>query len=356
MKQNPFISIVMPVYNAEKYLNEIFQSVLNQTYQDWELIVVNDCSKDESVEICDSFAKTDDRIRVIHLSENGGAGNARNHGMEEATGKYITFIDADDQIDSNAYEKVIEVLKRTDADVVAWGVVEEYYDEQGQFVWANTLVLPEKFCENKKEVEENILLLEQKTLLGYQWNKVYRAEIIQKHDIKFKNTILYEDYFFNVDVIKNVESMYVMKDAFYHYKNRFNDSITTKYIQEYFELSYRRVQVLNDLCSEWNIDKNTKNKILGNIYLRYILSALMRNSDNKSKMSKKQQEEWARKVAEDRLYKELSSEIEVTSKSLSLLQKLLNAKRYRICVGIGNVVLGVKSKSPMFFSLIKRNK
>lgn len=356
MKQNPCISIVMPVYNAEKYLNEIFRSVLNQTYQDWELIVVNDFSKDDSGKICDSFAKKDSRIRVIHLPENGGAGNARNRGMEEITGEYITFIDADDQIETNAYEKVVEVLRRTDADVVAWGVVEEYYDEQERFVSTNTLVLPETFCKNKEEVEENILLLEQKTLLGYQWNKVYRAEIIKKHDIKFKNTILYEDYFFNVDVVKNVRSMYIMNDVFYHYKKRFNDSITTKFIPEYFELSYKRVQVLNELCSEWNIDKKTKNQILGNIYLRYILSALMRNSDNKSKMNKKQQKEWVKRVAEDRLYKEISSEIEVTSKSLFLLQKMLNAKKYRICVGIGNIVFWVKCKSPMLFSLIKRNK
>lgn len=130
MENRPFLSIVMPVYNAEKYLLEIFSSILGQTYENWELIVVNDCSTDSSRKICDEFSYQDKRIKVIHLSENKGAGNARNVGIQESKGEYITFVDADDAIDLKLYEKAVKAVKTYSVDVVVWGLIEEYYNKK----------------------------------------------------------------------------------------------------------------------------------------------------------------------------------------------------------------------------------
>ena len=356
MGNKPFISIIMPVYNAERYLKNIFQDLLKQTYENWELIIVNDCSKDNSAKICDEYSQKDSRVQVLHLDKNCGAGIARNHGIDAAVGEYITFLDADDQIEPVLYERVTNILKKDKMDVVCWGVLEEYYNKNDELVSNNKLTLPCKICRNKREVEQNIIYLEEKTLLGYQWNKVYKSDLLKKYHIRFENTILYEDYFFNIEVMKYAESLYILDEAFYHYKKRFNDSITTKYIPEYFELSYRRVQVMNDLCNEWNIAPVVKNSILGQIYLRYVLSALMRNSDSRSGMNKKEQLRWMKGVAEDRLYIEIASHCHVTNKMLRILRTLINKKKYSICVLLGNFVCILKQKGPLIFSSIKRNK
>lgn len=356
MSEKPCISIIMPVYNAEKYLKEIFQCILNQSYQKWELIAVDDCSKDKSGKICDFYAGKDSRIRVIHLQKNSGAGNARNQGMDEATGEYITFVDADDEISSNAYEEVVEILQKAETDVVVWGVIEEYFNKEEQLISTNTLVLPEKKCKSKREVENNVLLLEQKTLLGYQWNKVYRSSLLKEHNIKFQSAILYEDYFFNIDFMKYAESMYIMNKALYHYKKRFNESITTKFIPEYFELSHKRVQVLNELCTVWDINEENRKRILGNIYLRYILSALMRNCDKKSKMTHAQRKQWVNVLYDDELFHNLIPGIKLESIVLKIMGMALCRRKTYFCLLLGRVTFIMKDKLPMIFAKVKRNR
>ena len=355
MENRPFISVVMPIYNAAKYLNNIFEDVLNQTYDNWELIAVNDCSRDESGKICDAFAKRDERIRVLHLTENAGAGNARNQGIDLAKGEYVTFVDADDDIELDLYKKVHDVLKQHPVDVVGWGLVEEYFDKKEQLVSRNELLFPETFCADKGEVQKTVLLLEQKTLLGYQWNKVYKRELLVNHNIRFESAVLYEDYFFNLEVMKHAQSMYMLNEALYHYKKRVNDSITTRFVPEYFELSHRRVKTMYDLCEEWKVDKELVTSILGTIYMRYILSALMRNSDKRSNMSLGKQREWVKQVVEDNLYCNLAYS-DVQNRQLHLVQQLLNKGKYGTCVIIGRMICLVKQVGPVIFSLIKRNK
>ena len=224
MENKPFISIIMPVYNADRYLKDIFNDLYNQTYKNWELIIVNDCSGDRSAEICDAYCKKDSRAKVIHLDKNCGAGNARNRGLDIALGEYITFLDADDQIESVMYESVSNILKKEKFDVVCWGVIEEYYNKENKITSTNKLTLPTKMCRSKSDVENTVIYLEEKTLLGYQWNKVYKSELLKKNHIKFENTVLYEDYFFNIEVMRRAESLCILDEAFYHYKKRFNEN------------------------------------------------------------------------------------------------------------------------------------
>ena len=353
MEKKPLISIVMPVYNAEKYLDEIFEGVIQQTYVNWELIVVDDNSNDSSREICEEFAKMDTRIKVIHLEKNGGAGNARNVGMSKARGEYLTFIDADDKIEQDLYESVVGKICEYSVDVVVWGLVEEYYNKKDKIVSKNTLIFPEKLCRNTKEVQKVVPLLEEKTLLGYQWNKVYRTKIIKENNIQFRQSVLYEDYFFNMDIMQYVENMYIMNQALYYYRKRFNDSITTKYIPEYYELSRERVKRMDEFCSQNNLEQKN---VLRTLYLRYILSALMRNNDKCSKMSNIQQKKWIQRVKEDFLYQKLCLEGKVDSLLLKELQILINREQYGMCVVAGKMVYLVKNYVPLFFAIIKRKK
>ena len=116
MVNNELISIVVPVYNVEKYIEKCVNSITNQVYNNLEIILVNDGSTDNSGKLCDSLSKLDDRIKVYH-KENGGLSDARNYGVERANGKYIGFVDSDDFIDSDMYKTLYDVIKRENADV-----------------------------------------------------------------------------------------------------------------------------------------------------------------------------------------------------------------------------------------------
>lgn len=133
----PYFSVIMPVYGVEKYLRDTLDSVLRQTFADFELILVDDCSKDGSGKICDEVAASDGRVRVIHKEKNGGASSARNLGTKSASGKYLYYMDSDDKIDSDIFEKMYSASRDASPTVVMFGAVEEYYDKTGKLYMTN---------------------------------------------------------------------------------------------------------------------------------------------------------------------------------------------------------------------------
>ena len=125
----PAVSIIVPVYNTERFLNRCIDSVLAQTYSDWELLLVDDGSTDSSGSICDEYATQDSRIRVFH-KENGGVSSARNLGLDYARGEWITFVDSDDYIAPDMIEKLYETQKRNNADITVCGY--RWVDKEGK--------------------------------------------------------------------------------------------------------------------------------------------------------------------------------------------------------------------------------
>ncbi|MDY6045843.1 MAG: glycosyltransferase family 2 protein, partial [Anaerobutyricum sp.] len=127
------ISMIVPVYQVEKYIAQCIESVINQTFHDFELILIDDGSKDNSGKICDSYAEKDNRIRVIH-TENKGAAAARNMGLEQASGRYITFLDGDDYLAENMLERLYEVIDGSEYDVVVCDFLNLLPDEKENFI------------------------------------------------------------------------------------------------------------------------------------------------------------------------------------------------------------------------------
>ena len=147
------ISIIVPVYNVESYIRKCIQSILSQSYTDIELILVDDCSMDASGQICDEFAKKDDRVTVVHQLKNCGVSKARNTGMEKATGEYLMFVDSDDWIEPQLCERTVKILQEdAGIDTVHWGY--NKVDEQGRKLGENAAVLPcgEKATGKEKEI------------------------------------------------------------------------------------------------------------------------------------------------------------------------------------------------------------
>lgn len=254
--QNLFFSIVMPVYNVENYLIEATNSVLNQTFSDFELILVDDCSTDSSGVIADGLLETDVRIKVIHHIENKGLSAARNSGMAVASGNYIFFMDSDDTIDSNLLQTVYQSILKNPADLIVFGLIEEYFDSTGKIKRAQAIVPDVFISDSKDELRKKIILLEDQTLLGYAWNKIYSLNVLKELKLAFSNITLIEDIAFNVKLCENLSSLNVLNFAPYHYKKRGTNSLTNKYVPDYFPLHRKRVLLIYELYQNWNLMSN----------------------------------------------------------------------------------------------------
>ena len=168
--ESPFFSVLMPVYNSEKYLSRAIDSVLKQTFTDIELVIVDDCSTDRSSEILAKYQKKDSRVIVIRTKNNEGVANARNEGIKIVKGHYLTFVDSDDYIELNLFEKVKNIIDKTGAQLVKYSVIEQYYNKNQKCIGKRNVCMKDRVYRTSTEVRQAILPMEKLPLFGYLWN------------------------------------------------------------------------------------------------------------------------------------------------------------------------------------------
>ena len=215
---NELISIIVPVYKVEKYLEKCVKSILKQTYTNLEVILVDDGSPDICGQLCDELAKTDDRIKVFH-KENGGLSDARNYGVERANGEYIGFVDSDDYIHECMYEELYKAIKKSGTSIVECGVTRVYkntlrshYEGEDYFLVLDREGYLKEYLENKR-------------LYGSAWCKLIHKDLAKK--IKFPTGKIYEDAFYTLELLKTVDKYTLISGNYYYYYIREN-SITTR--------------------------------------------------------------------------------------------------------------------------------
>lgn len=222
------LSIIIPVYNVEKYIRRCVESIYAQNYDDIEIILVDDGSKDNSGKICDELAEKDRRIKVVH-KENCGCSMARNTGISLATGKYICFIDSDDEWFPNILNTLF-AKNKYDYDMMIYGAKTVTSDgELLGYERANE----ERSYRDLKEVRsflENLLPEERSWGLNYIWNRIYKTSLIIENKISFDTTLnLGEDFVFNCEVMKHLSSLYVSTDILYCYYKYFQNQLTMRF-------------------------------------------------------------------------------------------------------------------------------
>lgn len=223
---NELISIIVPVYNVEQYLEKCVDSIVNQTYKNLEIILVDDGATDSSGKLCDELAKIDNRIKVYH-KENGGLSDARNYGVERATGDYIGFVDSDDYIDAEMYEKLYEAIKKENVDVVECNLKIIYPDRVELFT-------EQKYYNvyTKQEYLEEYLKIEK--IFGSACVRLIKSDIAKK--LKFPVGKLYEDTYYAYDLIEKVDRYVIMNNPYYNYLMRENSITNTKFNPRIFDL------------------------------------------------------------------------------------------------------------------------
>lgn len=269
----PLISIVLPVYNVERYIGKCVQSILNQTYANFELVVVDDGSQDKSIEIAENFK--DERIS-IYRKENGGISDARNFGMSKAIGDYLYFLDSDDWIEPDLLEICITTINKENSDYLIFGYSLDSEDFAGN--------LKQKIDIKHENVvyhkgHDNVYFDKLKFgLLGYVWNKFYRHSFIRDNKFMFDNEVsLFEDLLFNARVFQVSDKMVFIENVLYHYINRNSSSLIKSFHPNSFELNIKKNTAIHFFLKEWDICEEQKRKVLSEEFItgvRYCLNSL----------------------------------------------------------------------------------
>ncbi len=238
------ISVIVPVYNVESYIGRCLDSLISQTYDELEIICVDDASTDNSLNICIEFAAKDPRIRVIEKDENSGVSATRNVGLVNSSGRYISFVDPDDWIDVTMYQKMIDTLKKREADMIVCSLHKVWPDKVVEM--KNEIKMPVE-CFGKEQAY--IYAFNRFECMGfglYNWNKLYKRELIFSKDTTIcfdEKMYLFEDIVFFVEVLQKTDKICYLDEPLYYYYQRENSLVHDTNLDRYYDslLMYARV-------------------------------------------------------------------------------------------------------------------
>lgn len=210
------ISIIVPVYKIEKYIDRCIKSILDQRYKEFELILIDDGSPDNSGNICDLYAMKDSRIKVIH-KENTGVSDSRNVGLKYAKGKYIMFVDGDDWIESNSLELLADKINNNEVDLIIYGIIKDLYSNNKLIKSEINAIVNEKKMDIKELPTEFEYLINTIKMLP-AWMYLFKADIIRMHSLNFnEELVVYEDFEFNLRYISKCKDILIIPQIIYHY-------------------------------------------------------------------------------------------------------------------------------------------
>ncbi len=277
MQNKPLISIIIPVYNIENYISKCLDSVLAQTYENIEVICVNDQSPDGSRAILGDYAQKDSRIKIID-KQNEGVSLARNAALEVASGEYIMFVDGDDWIDVDACQVSLETAMNTNTDAVLFGYVREFENaslEKHIFSEAE-IIFDKDDCKNilcrrmAGPLGEELGTPENADALSTIWGKLYRADLIKNNNIIFKDIRkigTFEDGLFNLDCFFYAESAVFINKPFYHYRKTNVSSITTAYKEKFLSQWLNLFSMIEGFITDKNCGDNFKSALQNRVAL-----------------------------------------------------------------------------------------
>lgn len=319
------VSIIVPVYGVEKYIDKCLNSLVKQSLKEIEVIVVNDGTKDNSQKIVDKYVKKyPDKIKS-YIKENGGQGSARNYGLKKASGEYIGYVDSDDFVEKDMYKKLYNKAKENNYDIVVCGNYNVSEDYQNKNIDA--------FINNYNTDLENIFFGKMAV-----WNKIYKRDILIKNKLEFKEKVWYEDLAFTLKAIMNSNTFAFIDEPLYDYLIREGSTMNNSNVQRNLEI----LDAFNDILSYIQHNKKEEyfSKIeflaIDHIYISAIVRVLKAEADDKVKR------ETINKLI-DYMNKKFpnyknNKYINTLSKNRKIIYKLINMKMY----GLINLIFKVK--------------
>ena len=262
-------SVIIPVYNVEKYINRCVKSILSQRYNDLEIILIDNGSTDRSGSICDIYANEYANISVYHI-ENHGVGSARNFGLSKARGEFIYFVDSDDYLVGNLFADFADKLV-LDLDLAVFSYYNSFEEDLTE-KQRTEKSLPFKGNYEKDGFIKIFKELFLSDMLYTVWNKIYRREFLLENNLSFEQYELGEDVRFNLDIYRKVNKIYLSQDSYYVYVIGRKGSAMSGYNPKRLQYQLQELKLVDKLLEDWhldnsNLDNNVKARILmSNIY------------------------------------------------------------------------------------------
>ena len=261
-------SVIIPVYNVEKYINRCLKSILSQRYNDLEIILIDNGSTDRSGSICDIYANEDANISVYHI-DNHGVGSARNFGLSKARGEFIYFVDSDDYLVGNLFAEFEDKLT-PDLDLLVFSYYNSFEQEMTEKNRTKK-ILPYNGSYDKYDFSKIFKDLFLSDMLYTVWNKIYRREFLLENNLSFEKYELGEDVRFNLNAYRNVNKVYLSQDSYYVYVIGRKGSAMSSYNPKRLQYQLQELELVDSLLKDWNIDSsNLDNTVKARILMSNI--------------------------------------------------------------------------------------
>lgn len=330
MGEIPFFSIIMPVYGVEKYLRTAIDSVLAQSFDDFELILVDDCSPDSSGKICDEYASVYKNIRVIHLEKNGGLSNARNQGLDVCRGNYVIFMDSDDLIEPNLLEKAKAGLEE-DTQILVFGVKRFYENAKGETTKTEYLAPAEVSAEGSKGIADAFVTLNHAKVFPFAWNKVYKHSFLSDVDVHFENTKLIEDFLFNIDLFGKAKFVKVIGDCLYCYRKPAHETLVSAYSPDFFHLCKRKYKLEKEFLEKTNGSTFESTELIFESHIKHLISVFLRNRSPKAALTAAEQKRKIKEILNDEVTVEVLSQYQPRGIKYRIIGFILKRKMINAC-------------------------
>lgn len=347
------VSVIMPVYKVEDYVGKAIESLQKQTFTDWELWAVDDGSPDRSGEVLEEYAAGDSRIRVIH-KQNGGAPSARNAAIPRATGKYFYFMDADDWAEPEMLEDMVRLAEENDAQLVVAGFyIDTYYSDAEKYTQVQSQ--PTEAFPTQRAFREGAYRLFDRNLLYTPWNKLYLAEYIREKRIEFPTT-LWDDFPFNLMVVRDVERVCVTERAYYHFIRKRAESETAKYIPQMYEKREEEHGWLLELYRYWQVDDAASREMLARRYAERLVGCVENVANPRCTLTAREKYEAIRRMIRCENCRAALPQVKARSTMMKVMLLPMRMGSAGLSYLEGMVISRVKSRNTKAFARLKANR
>lgn len=344
------VSVIMPVYKVEDFVGKAIESVLAQTLTDLELFAVDDGSPDNSGAICDRYAQTDPRVKVIH-QKNQGAPAARNAALDVAAGKYACFIDSDDWIEPDYLEKMVRLAEVNGADLIVTGFSMEYY-QNGEYATYRT-PCPDKSYPDIAAFRQNAYHYFNASLLSLPWNKLFSMEEIQRKHLRFRDT-KWDDHHFCMDYLMDCKNVVLSSMTKYHwYRSRKGSETMINYSDVHmFEKRKEHFEHILMLYRHWGIADEASMDAISCYYAGRLAQCIQELSDNQN-ISAPERRVKIREILNDPLSVEALRQAHSLSKKMEIMVAPMKLKSVGLSMLMGRAISFVRSAAPGLFIRMK---
>lgn len=353
MPQSPAISVIVPVYNVKQWLERAISSITRQTFDNIEVILVDDGSTDGSSLLCDEMKKGDQRIKVIH-QQNTGAAGARNAALEQACGTYIYFMDADDWCEPSMLEDLYQMAEANSLDLVITGYYIDTYYSASQY-YREDRIAPKIVFRSQDEFRNQSSALFDSQLLYAPWNKLYRRSYLLEKEIVFPETF-WDDLPFNLDVIRDIEKVGCLDGQYYHFLRARQESENAKYRADMFDKREEEHFWIVELYRYWRLDDVGVQEFISRRYSERLIGCIENVTNKNCTLSKREKKEIISKMIKTDHAVDAFSKARPRSFMMRVMLVPLKMQNTTLTMAQSRLISWVKRKNTKLFAWLKANR